>query len=168
MKSLVKKGTKMDTKRFEAPVLEPTTQRFIDALSSQGGKPVYQLSIAEAREVLEGLQRQPVEKLPSQEEDITIPGGPSGKISTRIIRPPNSTGKLPVVMYIHGGGWIFRHENIWDVRSHQGGERTFRLCGGACGVCSQRGIESGQVKSLPPADCQRIYILKGEQPCNRE
>lgn len=58
----------MDTKRFEAPVLEPTTQRFIDALSSQGGKPVYQLSIAEAREVLEGLQRQPVEKLPSRKK----------------------------------------------------------------------------------------------------
>ena len=104
----------MDTKIFEAPVLEPTTQKFIDGLASQGGKPIYELSIADAREVLEGLQRQPVEKLPAQEEDITIPGGPSGKISIRIIRPANSTGKLPVVMYIHGGGWILGSKNTHD------------------------------------------------------
>ena len=30
-----------------------------------------------------------------QEEDITIPGRLSGKISIRIIRPANSTGSLP-------------------------------------------------------------------------
>jgi acetyl esterase len=104
----------MDTKIFEAPVLEPTTQRFIDSLASPGGKPIYQLSIAEAREVLEGIQRQPVQKLPAQEEDITIPGGPSGKISTRIIRPANSTGKLPVIMYTHGGGWILGSKSTHD------------------------------------------------------
>ena len=85
----------MDTKIFEAPVLEPTTQNFIDGLAFQGGKPIYELSIADAREVLEGLQRQPVEKLPAQEEDITIPGGPSGKISTRIIRPTKCNRKAP-------------------------------------------------------------------------
>ena len=28
----------MDTKIFEAPVLEPTTQKFIDGLASQGRK----------------------------------------------------------------------------------------------------------------------------------
>ncbi len=101
----------MDTKIFEAPVLEPTTQKFIDGLASQGGKPIYELSIADAREVLEGIQRQPVQKLPAQEEDVTVPGGPSGKISIRIIRPANSTGRLPVVMYIHGGGWILGSKN---------------------------------------------------------
>jgi acetyl esterase len=101
----------MDTKIFEAPVLEPTTQKFIDGLASRGGKPIYELSIADAREVLEGIQRQPVQKLPAQEEDITIPAGPSGKISIRIIRPANSTGRLPVVMYIHGGGWILGSKN---------------------------------------------------------
>ena len=47
--------------------LEPTTQKFIDALAAQGGKPIYQLSNAEARAVLEGLQSQPVDKLPAVE-----------------------------------------------------------------------------------------------------
>ena len=104
----------MGTKIFEAPVLEPTTQEFIDSLAAQGGKPIYQLSIADAREVLEWLQRQPVEKLPVQEEDFTITGGPNGKISTRIIRPANATGKLPVIMYFHGGGWILGSKNTHD------------------------------------------------------
>ena len=86
--------------------LEPTTQKFIDALAAQGGKPIYQLSNAEARAVLEGLQSQPVDKLPAVAEDRIIPGGPSGQVSVRIIRPEKATGKLPVIMYFHGGGWI--------------------------------------------------------------
>ena len=94
--------------------LEPTTQKFIDALAAQGGKPIYQLSNAEARAVLEGLQSQPVDKLPAVEEDRTIPGGPSGQVSVRIIRPEKATGKLPVIMYFHGGGWILGSKNTHD------------------------------------------------------
>ena len=82
---------------------------------------MYELSIADAREVLKEMQRQPVQKLPAQEEDITIPGGPNGKVSARIIRPANSTGRLPAVVYIHGGGWILgskKHPQIvWFARS---------------------------------------------------
>lgn len=94
--------------------LEPITQKFIDALTAQGGKPIYQLSIAEARGVLEGLQSQPVDKLPAAVEDRNIPGGPSGQLSVRIIRPANTTGKLPVIMYFHGGGWILGSKNTHD------------------------------------------------------
>jgi hypothetical protein len=111
----------MDTKIFEARVLEPTTQKFIDGLASQGGKPIYELSISDAREVLEGIQRQPVQKLPAQEEDITVPGGPNGKISIRIIRPANSTGRLPVVIYIFtaaAGYWGAKTPAaVWFARS---------------------------------------------------
>ncbi len=94
--------------------LEPTTQRFIDELAAQGGKPLYELSVAEAREVLEKLQAQPVQKLPAVEEDIMIPGGPNGKVSVRIVRPPHTSGKLPVIMYFHGGGWILGSKNTHD------------------------------------------------------
>ncbi len=37
---------------------------------------------------------------------MTIPGGPTGHVNIRIIRPAESTEALPVVMYYHGGGWI--------------------------------------------------------------
>jgi len=37
-------------------VLEPKTQGFVDALAAQGGKPIFELSYADARKVLEDLQ----------------------------------------------------------------------------------------------------------------
>ena len=93
------------------PSLNRRPKSFIDGLASQEESRSTELSIADAREVLEGIQRQPIQKLPAQEEDITIPGGPCGKISIRIIRPANSTGGVPVVMYFHGGGWILGSKN---------------------------------------------------------
>ena len=49
----------------ENPILEPKTQAFIDALNAQGGKPLYELSYAAARKVLEDAQAAPVTKLPA-------------------------------------------------------------------------------------------------------
>lgn len=94
--------------------LETATQKFVDFLNAQGGKPLYQLSVSDARAVLENLQSQPVDKLPAAIEDLTIPGGPNGQVSIRIIRPENATGKLPVIMYFHGGGWILGSKNTHD------------------------------------------------------
>jgi acetyl esterase/lipase len=48
--------------------------------------------------------------------DLTIPGGPTGHINVRIIRPIESSETLPVVMYYHGGGWaggdIYTHDRL--------------------------------------------------------
>lgn len=94
--------------------LEMTTQKFADALAAQGGKPLYQMSIDDARAVLEGLQAQPVEKLPADLEDRMIRGGPNGQVSIRIVRPANATGTLPAIMYFHGGGWILGSKDTHD------------------------------------------------------
>jgi acetyl esterase len=86
------------------PILEPKTQAFIDALNAQGGKPLYELSYADARKVLDDAQAAPVTKLPADVEDKVLPVGPTGETSVRIYRPQGATGSLPVVMYFHGGG----------------------------------------------------------------
>ena len=39
--------------------------------------------------------------------DLTVPGGPSGEVSVRILRPRGASGRLPVIIYIHGAGWVF-------------------------------------------------------------
>jgi acetyl esterase len=46
--------------------------------------------------------------LPAEIQNRTIPGGPGGKdVSITIVRPQNSSNEtLPVVIYIHGGGWV--------------------------------------------------------------
>ena len=98
----------------ETPVLEPKTQAFLDALAAQGGKPIYQLSYADARKVLEGAQAGDVRKLPADVDDRILPVGPSGEVSVRIYRPKGSKGLLPVVMYFHGGGWVLGSKNTHD------------------------------------------------------
>lgn len=45
------------------PVVEPSTQAFLDALVAKGGPQIYELSIEEARGVLSGAQSGQVAKL---------------------------------------------------------------------------------------------------------
>jgi len=94
------------------PVLEPATQKFIDALA--GSKPIYTLSPADARNVLAGAQKGDVKKLAAQEENLTIKAGPTGEIKLRIVRPAHAKGTLPVVMYFHGGGWVLGDADTHD------------------------------------------------------
>ena len=96
-------------------VLEATTQSFVDALATQGGKAIYQLSYADARKLLEGLQALTnVSKLPADIEDKVLPVGPSGQTYVTIYRPQGSAVSLPVVMYLHGGGWVLGSKNTHD------------------------------------------------------
>lgn len=96
------------------PVLEPNTQRFIDALATQGGKPLCDLSYEDARKVLEDAQAIDVRKLPADVEDRVFPVGPTGEVSVRIYRPAGAKGLLPVVMYFHGGGWVLGSKQTHD------------------------------------------------------
>jgi acetyl esterase len=94
-------------------VLEPKTQAFVDALSAQGGKPIYELSYGEARKVLEEAQAGAT-ALPADVEDKVLPIGPTGEVSVRIYRPKGAKGPLPVVMYFHGGGWVLGSKHTHD------------------------------------------------------
>jgi acetyl esterase len=84
--------------------LEAVTARFIESLAAQGGKPIYILPIAEARNVLESAQGQAITTLPADIDQHMLAAGPTGQIAIRTIRPPDASGQLPVIMYFHGGG----------------------------------------------------------------
>lgn len=96
------------------PILEPTTQAFIDAVSAQGGKPMYELSYADARKLLEDVQDGDIEKLPADIDEKVLPVGPTGEVSVTIYRPTNDKTLLPVVMYFHGGGWVLGSKHTHD------------------------------------------------------
>ncbi|MDQ6790107.1 MAG: alpha/beta hydrolase [Candidatus Dormibacteraeota bacterium] len=88
-------------------VMEPHTQAWLDTLAAGGGPPLYELSPTEAREVLRSVQTSvPVDLMPADVEEHVIAGGPSGDVSIRIVKPKNAPGELPVVLHMHGGGWI--------------------------------------------------------------
>lgn len=69
--------------------VDPTTRTFLE--KTDAGPPIYTLTPQKARAVLNGLQAAyPVQKLPADIENRTIPGGPNGtKVSITIVRPPN-------------------------------------------------------------------------------
>jgi acetyl esterase len=94
--------------------LEPHTQRFIDTLSAAGGPPIYTLTPQAARKVLDDAQSGPIQKLPADIEERSIPGGPTGPVSVRVVRPKGAAGPLPAIVYIHGGGWILGNANTHD------------------------------------------------------
>ena len=89
--------------------LEQDARALLNNLQQQGGPPIYTLSPDKARGVLSGLQAgSPVQKLPADVENRTIPGGSNSKdVSITIVRPRNSSIEpLPVVIFTHGGGWV--------------------------------------------------------------
>ena len=99
----------------QAGRLDPRIRKFIEDLDAKGGEPIYKLSPADARKVLESIQAQPVRKIDAKIEDMIIPVGPTKEIPIRIVRPANyAGGALPVVMYFHGGGWILGSKNTHD------------------------------------------------------
>ncbi len=92
-------------------VLERASQEFVDAAST--APPLYEGTPAEARKVLDDIQAAPIEKLPVDDRWITVPTE-VGDVAVRIVRPRESRGTLPVILYMHGGGWVFGNANTHD------------------------------------------------------
>ncbi len=99
---------------IQTPVLYPAVQSFLNGLAAQGGPPLYELSPQDAREVLRNVQACRVARLPVNIEDRLLPVGPQGRVSVRIVRPPDMREALPVVMYFHGGGWVLGDQDTHD------------------------------------------------------
>jgi acetyl esterase len=92
-------------------VLEPSAQAVVDATSMHPF--IYELEPAAARKVLEDLQSGPVDKLPVSDEWITVPAE-VGDARVRIVKPLDAAGALPVIVYMHGGGWILGNAATHD------------------------------------------------------
>jgi len=92
-------------------VLERASQEFVDATANPPyfweGSPV------DARKVLDDVQAAPIDKLPVDDRWITIPAE-VGDVRVRIVRPPDATGMLPAILYMHGGGWVLGNADTHD------------------------------------------------------
>jgi len=96
----------MTRNRLYLPSLEPATRQFLDELAARGPFPLAGRSAAAVRAALAHLQSGPTGKPSATTEDTIFPVGPRGEFPVRIVRPKNSKGILPVVMFFHGGGWV--------------------------------------------------------------
>ncbi|MEE1755227.1 alpha/beta hydrolase [Streptomyces sp. SP18CS02] len=95
------------------PVLEPAAQAFADATAQPPY--LYQIPPADGRKAVDDVQSGEGVPLPAVDEEwITVQGGPTGDVRARIVRPRGATGPLPVVLYIHGAGWVFGNAHTHD------------------------------------------------------
>jgi acetyl esterase len=95
--------------------LDPRNQWFLDLLKQLNRPQVFEVPLEQARAMHErGQELFPLPKLPAQIEQRTIPCGPKGSILLTLVRPENVFSELPVIMYLHGGGWVLGSFNTYD------------------------------------------------------
>jgi acetyl esterase len=91
----------------------PQVKALLDEFEKQGLPPFDQMSVTQARVVALGfrdLQGEP--EAVGEVRDILVPG-PAGALPVRLYHP--SPGQsLPLVVYFHGGGWVFGDLEIVD------------------------------------------------------
>lgn len=98
------------------PYLDKVTEIFIKEVELKGGKPLYELTPAQAREFLTNLQYQYHKNIDADVEDVEIFSELAGTISLRLVRPKEHKGeKLPLIIYCHGGGWILGDAQSFDM-----------------------------------------------------
>lgn len=108
-------------------VLEPAAHEFARMTSQPPF--LHQLTPSEGRTRLTDLQSSGIARPAVDSENLMVPGGPAGQVPVRIVRPPRSGGSdggnrltdrvrglmssrasqraTPVILYIHGGGWVY-------------------------------------------------------------
>ena len=86
-------------------VLEPAAKAFAEANSSPPY--LFELGPEQGRAALHEAQSGSTNRPDADITDLTIPNGPHGDVAIRIVKPAGANGPLPVVLFIHGAGWVF-------------------------------------------------------------
>jgi acetyl esterase/lipase len=97
-------------------------QAVLDELAALGGEPIESLTPEEARRqptpadavkrVLQKQGRSTAPEAVAKVDNRTI-AGPGGALPIRIYTPAG-TGPMPVIVYIHGGGWVIADLDTYD------------------------------------------------------
>ncbi|NMO03200.1 alpha/beta hydrolase [Gordonia sp. TBRC 11910] len=93
------------------PVLEPAAADFSAATANPPY--LFDLGPIEGRKAVDEVQGGDVAK-PDVDETWIDVAAPTGDIRARIVTPPNAEGPLPVILYIHGAGWVFGNAHTHD------------------------------------------------------
>jgi acetyl esterase len=83
--------------------LEKAARELTDAMAKS--PPPTQGSLEDARKAVEAAQSAPIPKPAVDESWTTVPCD-FGDVEVRLVRPQGVEGPLPVIVYLHGGGWI--------------------------------------------------------------
>lgn len=100
----------------EASEPDPEVQVLLEMMDQNDAPPTHALTAEGAREQFEQLTEQISKEEVASMQDITIEG-PGGDLTLRSYRPEtNREGPLPVLVFLHGGGFVIgsvdTHDNI--------------------------------------------------------
>lgn len=102
---------------------------FLKALNSGTGKPIEQLSPADARQVLTDAQNStPVDYSGIEESERTITQD-GVQVKVHITKPAGAKAGAPAFIYVHGGGWV-----LGDYPTHRRLVRDLVVASGAVAV----------------------------------
>jgi acetyl esterase/lipase len=101
-----------DGPQGDDPVLEVRVHRFIEAVSRRPH--LAEAELPATRRLVEAAQNVEQTRPGVEIRDVEIPGGPSGAVWARVLRPRSVIGALPAIVYMHGGGWV-----LGSVRTHE-------------------------------------------------
>lgn len=111
------------------PLIFNEVRSFLKVLNSGSGKPIEQLSPADARQVLTDAQKSVVVDVSGIEEEERIIEQDGERVRIHITKPEKAKQGAPVFVFIHGGGWI-----LGDYPTHRRLVRDLVVQSGAVAV----------------------------------
>ncbi|NGY66280.1 alpha/beta hydrolase [Lentzea sp. NEAU-D13] len=92
---------------MKRPVLEPAAAEFAAATA----QPPFLFEIApeEGRKAVDEVQSSAIDKPEIDEQWVELDG-----FKVRVVKPAGTEGPLPVILYIHGAGWVFGNAHTHD------------------------------------------------------
>jgi acetyl esterase/lipase len=97
-----------------SPGVQRSIQVFLHALAAEGGKPMEQMTPAEARAVLVAAQSGAKVELPKADVVERVISSDGETVKLVVVRPAGVQGLLPAFMFFHGGGWV-----LGDYATHE-------------------------------------------------
>lgn len=113
---------------LDDPHLSQQTKEYLKVLNA-GDKPVESLPVDDARKVLEDAQSSVNVDLSGIEESEKTIDRDGYTVKLNIVRPQGNKEKLPVFIFIHGGGWV-----LGDYPTHKRLVRDLVVASGFCAV----------------------------------
>jgi acetyl esterase len=93
--------------------LDPQVQEFLKQAAVPGAPALHELPVAQVRELVSSLMgANPNSEAVGAVSNLSVPG-PGGEIPVRVYLPRNS-GPVPILVYLHGGGWVAGNVDAYD------------------------------------------------------
>lgn len=91
--------------------LAPRVEHFLNTQAAAALPPVHTMTPTAARKAMESRPLAPGPELP-EVQDLMVPSD-EGNIPVRLFKP-NTDGNLPLLIWMHGGGWVIGSVNSTD------------------------------------------------------